>query len=370
MSQWWKAAQAKGQHWGLAVKAALAALDPLPAGGNLGFLYVTEGFAEDLSSIVTFLLETTRIGDWLGAVGHGVFGPDGEVRDGRALVLMVGRVEAGAAKVFDGFDDPVAFRARHGAWLDRQRAVTGVVHGDPGSPTIAAAVAGLAETGRAFVVGGLTVPSPGRVRVARRVTAASLSGVLLGDGIPVAIGLSQGCTPIGRVHRVTQAVDNVVMRLDGQLALDALKDASGEIIAHDLQRAAGYIHVARPVEGGDDYVVRSLLAVDPERGWLAVGESLATGDRLMFVRRDANAAQKDMPRMLANLARRLDGRPVKGGLFFSCVGRGAQMFGRPNREVELIHQALGDFPLVGFAAAGEICRGRLYAFTGVLTVLL
>jgi small ligand-binding sensory domain FIST len=303
-----------------------------------------------------------------------VFGPDGEVSDGRALVVMAGRVEDGAVRPFDQFDpaDPADFLAQHGAWLDRQAAVTALVHGDPHAPSIDARIAGLAATSGAFLVGGLSVASPKRVRVSQRVTAAPLSGALLGDGILLATGLSQGCSPIGPAHRITEVVDNVVMRLDGKPALDTLKTEAGEIIARDLKRAAGYIHVAQPVEGSDrgDYVVRSLLAVDPERGWLAVGEPLTADERLIFVRRDSNAAQKDMKRMLAGLARRLADRPVRGGLYISCVARGAQMFGRSGRELELIHETLGDFPLVGFAAAGEICRDRLYGYTGVLVLFL
>jgi small ligand-binding sensory domain FIST len=33
-----------------------------------------------------------------------------------------------------------------------------------------------------------------------------------------------------------------------------------------------------------------------------------------------------------------------------------------------VRHALGDVPLVGFFAAGEIARNQLYGYTGVLTV--
>jgi small ligand-binding sensory domain FIST len=44
------------------------------------------------------------------------------------------------------------------------------------------------------------------------------------------------------------------------------------------------------------------------------------------------------------------------------------MFGAPNRELGLIRDTLGDFPLVGFFANGEISHNRLYGYTGVLTL--
>ncbi len=201
---------------------------------------------------------------------------------------------------------------------------------------------------------------------------APLSGLLMGDAIALATGLTQGCTPIGGNHRVTEALDNVIMQLDGAPALQTLKAEAGDIIARDLARAAGYIHVAQPIEGSDqpDYVVRGLLAIDPGHGWLAIGDELAVGERLLFVRRDPGAAQKDLQRMLDGLARRLDGRPIWGGVYVSCVARGPHLFGEAGRESEMIRETLGDFPLVGFSASGEICHDRLYNFTGVLALFL
>jgi small ligand-binding sensory domain FIST len=369
-----RAASADGAHWGLAAKSCLQQLDPLPAGANLGFVYVTEGFADALSSIIIFLRETTSIGHWLGGVGYGVFGPEGEMRGGSALAIMIGTVDAEAIRPFASFDpaDHDGFLAEHGPWLAAQSAVTALVHGNPRAPQIAEAVADLAICGRAFLVGGLTVAGEAPAQVCGRVGDAPLSGVLMGDGILLATGLTQGCTPIGGNHRITEAVDNVIMQLDGASALKALKAEAGDIIARDLKRAAGYIHVAQPVEGSDqsDYVVRGLLAIDPKHGWLAIGDELAVGDRLIFVRRDPKSAQKDLQRMLDGLAKRLAGREIQGGLYVSCVARSPHLFGEAGLESEMIRETLGDFPLVGFSASGEICHDRLYNFTGVLALFL
>ena len=89
----------------------------------------------------------------------------------------------------------------------------------------------------------------------------------------------------------------------------------------------------------------------------------------MFVRRDEQAAREDMQHMLTQLRRRTAAAP-KGGIFISCVGRGPAMFTPANRELEMIKKELGDFPLVGFSANGEICNNRLYGYTGVLALFL
>jgi len=370
-----KAAQASADHWGLAAKALIDELSPFPDGANLGFLYVTQDFADDLSSIVTLLRETTPITRWFGAAGYGVLGPKGEQRDGPAIVALVGRVDDTGILPLDSFDPETSedFRASHLDWLAAQSTVCGLVHGNPRDLQLVEMISGLSDAADAYLMGGLTFSSDSPVQVAHRATSAGLSGLLLGDAVPLAAGLSQGCHPIGPPHLVTEAVDNVVMGLDGRPALEVLKEEAGEVIARNLSRASGYIHIALPLEGSDnvhDYAVRNLLGIDPKRNWLAVGERMMSGDRMMFVRRDPNAAQQDMARMLNGLHHRLDGKPPKAGLYFCCQQRGAAMFGSEGREMEMIRDSLGHFPLVGFNASGEICNDRLYAYTGVLALFL
>ena len=41
-----------------------------------------------------------------------------------------------------------------------------------------------------------------------------------------------------------------------------------------------------------------------------------------------------------------------------------------SEEARFIHAMLGDFPLVGFFANGEIHKSMLYGFTGVLTLFV
>jgi small ligand-binding sensory domain FIST len=61
---------------------------------------------------------------------------------------------------------------------------------------------------------------------------------------------------------------------------------------------------------------------------------------------------------------------VAGAVYVSCSGRGGAHFGAPSAELQIVRRALGDVPLVGFFAAGEIAHNRLYGYTGVLTVFV
>ena len=57
-----------------------------------------------------------------------------------------------------------------------------------------------------------------------------------------------------------------------------------------------------------------------------------------------------------------------GAIYVSYSGRGGAHFGGPSAELQIVQHALGDVPLAGFFAAGEVARHPLYGYTGVLTV--
>ena len=114
-------------------------------------------------------------------------------------------------------------------------------------------------------------------------------------------------------------------------------------------------------------MVRNLLGIDVKQKLIAVGEYLAVGNEIMFCRRDGNTAREDMLRMLADLKQRISA-PPKGAVYYSCLGRGRHQFGNDSEELKMIQDELGDIPLVGFFANGEIFHNRLYGYTGVLTL--
>jgi small ligand-binding sensory domain FIST len=117
--------------------------------------------------------------------------------------------------------------------------------------------------------------------------------------------------------------------------------------------------------------------------------------QLAFCTRNAQAAQRDLVRICSEIREEIEpeslpveaaiaqarhvaagtpeargsaGLRVAGAVYVSCAGRGGPHFGGPSAELQIVRHALGDVPLVGFFAAGEIARHHLYGYTGVLTV--
>ncbi|MBO6782644.1 MAG: FIST C-terminal domain-containing protein [Alphaproteobacteria bacterium] len=334
-----------------------------PPHRGVGLLYVTDPLAGDIPAITGFLARETGVEAWRGAVAPAICATGAEYFDVPAMALMVLDLPEGVAAPFPGEPAKSDLAVAHGAQL-------AVVHADPRQPAVLDAMPGLAKATGAYLVGGLTSGSAAAPLVGAPDAPSGLAGVLLSDAVPVATGLTQGCSPVGPVHRVTRVDEQgIVAELDDRPALDVLKEDVGELLARDLGKLAGHVHAAVPVSGSDraDYLVRNLVGFDPDDGRIAIAEELGPGDRVMFVRRDPAAAVEDMARMLDDVKRRAGGR-VRGALYHSCVARGPHQFGPGARELSMIAEAFGDIPVVGFFGNGEISHDRLYTYTGVLTV--
>ena len=358
--------------WVSAAASCVAALGDLPEGTNLGFLYVTDDFAEDLPAILDFLRTQTTIGDWVGCVGMGVAANGLEFHAQPAISVLVGAMGADGYRLFDTVADSLqGFRDRHGEWIGRRHPLVTVTHGDPRNQNIMEMIEGLSEASSSYLVGGLASSRGAMPQVSGQVTDGGLSGVLLASDQAVVAGLTQGCSPIGPRRSITECDETVIMSLDGRPALDVLKEDIGELLSRNLQGIGGTIFVAFPVTGSDtgDYLVRNLIGIDLDRGWIQVGAYVSPGDSLTFCRRDAAAAREDLSRMLADVKGRCDRAP-QAALYFSCLARGQNLFGPNSEELEQIQDVLGDVPLAGFFANGEICNNRLYGYTGVMALLL
>ncbi len=146
---------------------------------------------------------------------------------------------------------------------------------------------------------------------------------------------------------------------------------------------------------GADVRVRHLIGIDSGRRGIAIGDVAEVGTRLAFCSRNTEAARRDLVRICAEVREEVEsefeptfeprspapGRPerieaetlprpggIAGAVYVSCAGRGGPHFGAASAELALVRHALGDVPLVGFFAAGEIAHQNLYGYTGVLTV--
>ena len=360
---------AAASDWRQAARSCLAQLGDGAA--NLGFLYVTDMLADHLGDILALFEQHTDVPHWVGSVGVGICATSREYLDESAIAVMVGDFEPNSFRIFSGIETEADV---DGALLKCGNAPPNfaIVHVDPYNRQVTQLVSRLAERVESgFLVGGLTSSRRQNLQVADGIAEGGLSGVSFSDGVAVATRLTQGCSPVGPKHVVTACQRNVVMSLDGRPALDVFREDIGEALARDLNRVGGHIFAGLPIPGSDtgDYLVRNLVGIDPTNRLVAIGELLDPGANVMFCRRDERTAHDDMTRMLESIRQGLFTTP-RGGVYYSCLGRGASLFGPDSEELKMIREALGDIPLVGFFCNGEISHNRLYGYTGVLTLFV
>lgn len=411
-------AHATHPQWRMAAGLVLAqlraqlALPDYASAPALALLYITDHYASAAQDILDHLsAELPEVTDWSGTVGVGIAANNVEYFDEPAMAVMLLGLPAHQYRVFSGVAPlGMAFEAH-----------TALVHADGNTQDLAELVAEMAgRTDTGYLFGGLASSRGSTVQFAtggngnikgqggaRGVFHGGMSGVAFTQDVALSSRVTQGCQPIAPERSVTACEGNVVTALDGEPALQVLlgdlgvsldepREALGRVRAtlaglRAAPGAAGSDAVRRPGSFGPDVRVRHIIGLDPARAGVAIAETLEIGMRLSFCQRNAQAARADLVRVCAEIREELEpedmpaeaalalssnlaasaphpARRMAGAIYVSCASRGGAHFGGPSAELQIVRHALGDVPLVGFFAGGEIARHHLYGYTGVLTV--
>ena len=416
-------AHATHPQWQMAAALVLAqlraqmALHDYASAPTLALLYITDHYAASAREILEHLgSELPLVTDWSGTVGVGIVSNNVEYWNEPALAVMLLEIPGDQYRVFSGVAPlGLGFEAH-----------TALVHADPETADLGELIEEMAQrTNTGYLFGGLTssrgpavqfaVGGNGNIRgqgAASGVFSGGLSGVAFGPEVAMVSRVTQGCMPVSAVHEVSEADHNVVITLDGEPALDVLLrdlDVSleqpqealdvvrttlvGLVAAQDVAQDGPSTALRQTGNFGEDVLVRHIIGLDPGRRGVAVSERVAAGAQLVFCRRNVQAARADLTRICAEIREELEpqeqeletahalqasaleaaphpARRIAAAVYVSCTGRGGQHFGGPSAEMQLVRRALGDVPLVGFFAAGEIAHNHVYGYTGVLTVFM
>jgi small ligand-binding sensory domain FIST len=351
------------------VDDTLRKLANIPPGANFGFLYVTDAMADEFGSLLRQCKSLTGIRHWTGTVGLGIISDDLELYEQPAASIMLARFPEESFAMLPLISEPRELDLLPSA-LQTFSTSFGLIHGDPLNPETQQLITGLQQRlENGFLVGGLSSSRDAHFQVADDLLNGGISGVVFSEEVGVLTNLTQGCSPVGAKHHITKSQENVAFTLDDNPALEVMMQDLGIEAFDALQQQAGNIFAGLCIAGSDksDYRVRNLVGVDMDNKLFAINDYLTEGEELLFCTRSEESAEQDMRRMLEKLGSRLEGTP-RGGVYVSCLGRGREQFPGESREVRMIHEALGDFPLTGFFANGEIHHDTLYGYTGVLTL--
>lgn len=357
---------ARGGDWRQVARMLMAQM-PHIRQSNIGFLYVTDELAQDAASLFHVLRRISRIPHWLGGCGLAAFADGGALHGEPGAVMLAGRVPDGC----------VQFPELNPKSLLESRAPFAMIHADVRVQALPLALAGI-QALPMFTAGGLMVNQGGpRLFQKDKIQTHPIGLCTFDSRQPVVTALFQGCQPFGRIRTVTAADGARLIGLDHRPAreiftLDLMQLAKQDI---DITGQAENIHIGLVHSGSDrgDYAVRGLNAIDPETEYLHVASQLAVGQKIRFVYRNQAFARAAMGDGLEKLMRRVRGMRCKpvAAHYVSCVGRVPYLFNdKDGIEMTLLKNALGDIPVAGYYAMGEISRGELHHFAGVLTVFL
>ncbi len=383
----------------------------------LGFVYFTDAYASDANDLLSYLrTELPFVQRWVGSVGIGVLATGAEYMDEPAMAIMLCDIPTDQVQVFSGLS-PLAPTGQGALGWPVQSAW---VHADGAAPELGALIEELAQrTAHNVVFGGISSSRQDVVQMAYEdsshlgvdlpqggVLLGGLSGLAFGPDVLVRSRVTQGCRPVGPARSVTAMDGRVVLQLNDRPALDALfadLDVSWDDRPNAIQRlqqtlvgleSAAWVGDNELVEAervqslmakraglfGAQTRVRHLVGLDVDRKGVVVGDHVLVGDDMQFCERHVQAARADLMRVCAELRDELEsltepqagadraGAVIRGAVYVSCLGRGGVHFGGPNAEMKIIQHALGDVPVVGFFAAGEIAHQHILSYSGVLMV--
>lgn len=191
-------------------------------------------------------------------------------------------------------------------------------------------------------------------RVARNVIAAV---GFYGDHVVVGHGSKGGWDTFGPERVVTRSEGNVLYELDGKPALALYKEYLGEK-AKDLPASGLLFPLAMRASSRDEKVlVRTLLAVDHERGSMTFAGDLPRGHLVQLMRADFDKLVGGAS-LAATAVRGIGNEDKSLTIAISCVGRRLVLGDRTEEEVEAVKEALPNHgeksEVTGFYSYGEI----------------
>lgn len=200
-----------------------------------------------------------------------------------------------------------------------------------------------------------------------RVERSGLVGVGFTGRVRIDTVVAQGCRPVGEPMFVTGATRNVIHGLDGRSPIDVLRELFERLDGRDqsLFRHSLFLGIVMREKTEayrqGDFLIRNVIGIAEERAALGIGALVPEGAIVQFHLRDAETSALDLEQMLSQLP--ADTRSGSAGsLLFSCLGRGRQLYGRPDHDTDVFRRHLGPLPLGGFFCNGEIgpVHGRTF----------
>ncbi|MFO0948066.1 MAG: FIST N-terminal domain-containing protein [Planctomycetota bacterium] len=335
---------------------------------DLAILFVSLDFADEVSEIVERISAELKPRHLVGCTGESIVGDGREIEGSPAVSLWGASLPDVDLQAMHLEFEPSAEGGSFVGWRgdpleDEASDAVLILLGDPYSfPPDEFLQRITDQYPKMPIMGGMAsggdAPGQNRLVVDGRVVNSGAVGVKISGPVAVRSVVSQGCKPIGRPFVITKARHNVIEELGGKSPMEQLQDLFAELTPDEKQLLHRGLHVGRVINeyqdsfSRGDFLVRNVIGADPQTGALAIGDYVRPGQTVQFHVRDATTADEDFRELLGDSKVRQFS--ARGGLLFTCNGRGTRLFPKPHHDAEVCQQTLGSIPVAGFFAQGEI----------------
>jgi small ligand-binding sensory domain FIST len=346
--------------------AAIAQLERKP---DLAMLFVSPHHAEKTRELAQFVCRAIGNESLLGCTGESIVGGNREIEGRPAISLWLASLpnstvqlmhlnfeQTGEGGTFTGWPTDLPEPWPSGAAM--------LLLGEPFSFPADELIRRLNEDRPGIpVLGGMAsggvAPGENRLLLGSKEFTQGAVVALIHGQVRIRSVVSQGCRPIGKPFVVTRSEANVIHELGGASPLARLQEVYETLTQQERLLVRHGLHVGRVLSEYQDkfvrgdFLVRNVIGADPKSGAIAVGDFIRPGQTVQFHIRDEQTADEDL-RELLQAAATSTGGAARGALLFTCNGRGTRLFSSADHDVTCLRDVLGDIPVAGFFAQGEI----------------
>lgn len=212
-----------------------------------------------------------------------------------------------------------------------------------------------------------------------QIAVGAVSGLRLSGDFKYQVAVSQGCRPLCEPLLVTRSHENLILEIEGKPAFEVLRERAPAEVSESPGWMFGHVFVGLlpDLESGivrpGEYLIRNIVAADPDTGVLAIADSIEEGQSILFALREPRSAREDLAESIDRVGAARTGLDYRFGFYFNCLARGRSLYGKDHVDAKLLAEAFPDVPLIGFFCNAELAplRGvnHLFTYTGVLVLV-
>jgi small ligand-binding sensory domain FIST len=338
---------------------------------DLAILFVSPYFQNDYDKLVKQVYSQLGCAVLVGCSAGGIIGEGREIERRPAIGVLAGTLPGVGVQPFhlDQSDlpdldaSPTRWKSCFG--METAELPHFVILADPYTLDVERGLQGLDYAyPNSVKVGGLASGGEGTGQTALFVNGnryrSGMVGIRLSGKIEIDTIVAQGCRPIGKPFSITKSDRNMVVEIDHQKPIDVLQglyqslpEADQELMQHSLFIGMAITPFKENLERGD-FLIRNLMGLDPKTGALALATLPHEGQTGQFHVRDKETSAEDLKWYLNQYQLDKKEGSVSGALMFSCMGRGAHLYGEPDFDSRLFQSVMGRVPMGGFFCNGEI----------------